>query len=120
MIDDVKPTSLRRIGAAAGVMFLLVLAFMALQMARGHDPALGTTPKTRHTVARKDPAPVAAPPVTSDDGQTQLPQQYGDDQGYQYQQPEQAYQDPQQTYQQPQYQAPQQSYQAPPVQSTTS
>ena len=45
MIDDVKPTSLRRIGAAAGGMFLLVLAFMAIQMARGHDPALGTTPK---------------------------------------------------------------------------
>ena len=113
MNDDVQPTSLRRIGAAAAGMFLLVLTFMAFQMTRGHDPALGTTPKTRHVVARQAPIPVTAPPATSDDGQAQLPQAYGDDQGYQYEQP-------QQNYQQPQYQAPQQSYQPPPVQSTTS
>jgi hypothetical protein len=113
MNDDVQPTSLRRIGAAAGGMFLLVLAFLAIQVARGHDPALGTTPKTRHVVARQVPVPVTAPPATSDDGQEQLPQAYGDDQGYQYEQPQQTYQDPQQAYQQPQYQAP-------PVQSTTS
>ena len=108
MIDDVKPTSLRRIGAAAGVMFLLVLALMALQMARGHDPALGTSPKARHAAARTEPAPATAPPVPSDDGQAQLPQEYGDDDGYSYEQPQQTYQDPQQTYQ------------PPPVQSTTS
>ncbi len=107
MNDDVKPTSLRRIGAAAGGMFLLVFALMAIQMARGHDPALGTTPKATHVAARRTPDPVTAPPATGDDGQAQPPPAYGDDQGYQYEPQQQVYQAPQ-------------AYQPPPVQSTTS
>lgn len=66
--------TLRRVGAAAGVLFAVVLAALAVQMARGHDPALGTTPTRSAQVAR--PAPPEPAP------QAQLPPEYGDEQGY--------------------------------------
>ena len=92
--------SLRRVGAAAGLMFVLVLLTIGVQMARGHDPAIGTTPKRSATAASQPVGPVA-PDVVQPQYQYQQPQ-------YQYQQPE---------YQQPQYQ---QQQQLPPVQTTTS
>lgn len=111
MNDDVKPTSVRRVAGVFGALFAVVLSVMAIQMARGHDPALGTTPKpTRHATA---PAPTT--PVQPQDGADG--EYYGEDQPQQYDaqaSPDQ-YQDPQAQYQDPQVQT-----QPPPVQSTTS
>ena len=74
--------SLRHIAAAGATLFVLVLVIMAVQMARGHDPALGTTPKpTRHAAVRPQPATTPyqgplAPPTAEQQAQQQYEQQY--------------------------------------------
>ena len=74
-------------------MFVVVLLTIGVQMARGHDPALGTTP--RPTAAAVQPAAPVAP-----DGGQAAPQ-------------------PPVQYQQPQYPLPQ-CQQPPAAQTTTS
>jgi hypothetical protein len=102
MSDDRRRAPLRRIAGAFGGLFAVVLTIITIQMARGHDPALGTTPKP--TGQATAPATNPVQPQTGADGEY-----YGEDA-------------PQQDDQTGQYQDPQAQTQAqpPPVQSTTS
>jgi hypothetical protein len=80
-----RPTSSRLAATATGAvaLFFAVLAFLAVRMAGGHDPALGASVRTQKAAVRAPvtPAPAQPAPATPDGGYDDT-QGYGDGQSY--------------------------------------